>query len=143
MKQFLLMAVCCFFSAIVFAQPAPRPLTVKGTVIDSATKTPVGYATVSLIDAATKLSVRGGLTKDDGTFELKTVTGKTYQLTVASVGYGNKIIKITGGDEEVNVGRIVLSPAKNQLKEVSITALKPVVKQEIDRLTYDVQADPE
>ncbi|MCO5945987.1 outer membrane beta-barrel family protein [Mucilaginibacter flavidus] len=143
MKHFLLMAVCCCISAIVFAQPAPKPLTVKGTVIDSATKTPVGYATVSLIDAATKQAVRGGLTKDDGTFELKTVTGKTYQLTVASVGYGNKIIKITGGDEEVNVGRIFLSTAKNQLKEVSITALRPVVKQEIDRLTYDVQADPE
>jgi len=137
------MAVCCYFSAIVFAQPAPKPLTVKGTVIDSATKAPVGYATVSLIDAVTKQSVRGGLTKDDGTFELKTAAGKTYQLTLASVGYSNKVINVTGADEEVNVGNIVLSPVKNQLKEVSITALRPVVKQEIDRLTYDVQADPE
>lgn len=137
------MAACCFFSAIAFAQPAPKLLTVKGTIIDSATKAPVGYATVSLLDAVTKQAVRGGLTKDDGTFELRTVTGKTYQLSVASVGYSNKVIKIAGNNEEVNVGSVMLSPAKNQLKEVSVTALRPVVKQEVDRLTYDVQADPE
>jgi len=143
MKRLLLMALCCYLSATVLAQPAPQTLTVKGTAIDSVTNKPVGYVTVALQDALTKKPVRGGLTKDDGTFELKTVTGKTYQLTLASVGYKDKIIKITGSEAEINVGNIVLSPAKNQLKEVSVTALRPVVKQEIDRISYDVQADPE
>ncbi|MDB4920150.1 outer membrane beta-barrel family protein [Mucilaginibacter sp.] len=143
MKRLLLMALCCYLSATVLAQPAPQALTVKGTAIDSVTNKPVGYVTVALQDAMTKKSVRGGLTKDDGTFELKTVTGKAYQLTLASVGYKDKIIKITGDETEINVGNITLSPAKNQLKEVSVTALRPVVKQEIDRISYDVQADPE
>ncbi len=143
MKQLLLIALCCYLSATVLAQPAPQTLTVKGTAIDSVTNKPLGYVTVALQNAVTKQSVRGGLTKDDGTFELKAVMGKTYQLTFASVGYKSKVVKISGSNTEVNVGNIILSPAKNQLKEVSITAVKPIVKQEIDRISYDVQADPE
>jgi len=41
------------------------------------------------------------------------------------------------------LGRILVSPAKNSLKEVSVTAVKPIVRQEVDRISYDVQADPE
>ncbi|MDP9081144.1 MAG: TonB-dependent receptor [Bacteroidota bacterium] len=143
MKHFLLIALCCFLSIAALAQTTPKSLTVKGTAIDSVTNKPLGYVTVALQDAVTKKSVRGGLTKDDGTFELKAEQGKAYQLTLASVGYRSKVVKVTGRSEEINVGNIILLPAKNQLKEISITAVRPIVKQEIDRISYDVQADPE
>ncbi|MEP6613981.1 MAG: outer membrane beta-barrel protein [Mucilaginibacter sp.] len=143
MKKLLLLAFCWFLHATVMAQPAPPPLTIKGTAIDSATNKPVGYVTVVLLDAKTQQSVRGGLTKDDGTFELKTVAGKEYQLTFASVGYKNKTIKIAGTDAVVNLGNVLLSTASSQLKEVSIVAVRPIMKQEVDRISYDVQADPE
>src|ERR1700749_2388849 len=112
MKRLLLMALCCYFSATVLAQPSPQTLTVKGTAIDSLTNQPIGYGTVALLDAGTKKSVRGGLTKDDGTFELKAFVGKSYLLTFASVGYQPKTIKITGKDAEVNLGRILIGTSK-------------------------------
>jgi ferric enterobactin receptor len=31
----------------------------------------------------------------------------------------------------------------NNLKEVTIKADKPIIKQEVDRITYDLQADPQ
>ncbi|HEY9196864.1 MAG TPA: TonB-dependent receptor, partial [Mucilaginibacter sp.] len=40
-------------------------------------------------------------------------------------------------------GKIYISATSKQLGEVNITAVRPVMKQEVDRLTYDVQADPE
>ncbi|MDB4901713.1 MAG: TonB-dependent receptor, partial [Mucilaginibacter sp.] len=46
-------------------------------------------------------------------------------------------------DAEVNVGKVFLSASSNALKEVSVTAVRPILKQEVDRITYDVQADPE
>ena len=82
MKTFLLLILCCYLSVTVFAQTTPSTLTVKGIVIDSATNKPLGYTTVVLLDAKTQQSVKGGLTKDDGGFELKSVVGKPYQLTV-------------------------------------------------------------
>ncbi|MDO3642108.1 TonB-dependent receptor [Mucilaginibacter sp. L3T2-6] len=143
MKRLLLMAMCCCLSAMVSAQTASQLLTVKGTAIDSATNQPVGWATVALLDASTKKSVMGGLTKDDGTLELEVARGKSYLLTIASVGYMPKTVAISGDIAVVNVGKVLLSPARNALKEVSVTAVKPIVKQEIDRISYDVQADPE
>ena len=143
MKKLLLLAFCCYLTATVQAQTTPQTLTVKGVAIDSSTNKPLGYATVILLDAATQKSVKGGLTKDDGSFELKSVIGKPYQLTIATVGYANKVIKISGTAADVNVGNVSLSPSSNTLKEVSITGVRPIMKQEVDRISYDVQADPE
>ena len=143
MKKLLLLAFFCCLQAISLAQTTPQTLTVKGTVIDSVTNKPLGYVTVALQDAQTQKSVKGGLTKDDGTFELVSILGKAYQLTLASVGFKSKTIKISGTDAIVNVGKILLSAASNQLNEVSITAVKPIMKQEVDRISYNVQNDPE
>lgn len=143
MKKLLLLAFCWFLSVAVMAQSAPQLLTVKGIAIDSATNKPAGYVTVVLLDAKTQQSVRGGLTKDDGTFELKAVMGKEYLLTFASVGYKNKTINITGADAVTDVGNVLISTASSQLKEVSVVAVRPIMKQEVDRISYDVQADPE
>jgi outer membrane receptor protein involved in Fe transport len=143
MKKLLLIAICCYLSATVLAQTATQMLTVKGTAIDSATNKPLAFATVVLLDAKTQQSVKGSLTKDDGSFELKSVMGKAYQLTVASVGYKNKVISITGTEADINVGKLFLSASSNSLKEVSVTAVRPILKQEVDRISYDVQADPE
>ncbi len=143
MQKFLLLVFFCCLSTIISAQTAPQALTVKGITIDSATNKPLGYVTVALVDAATQKSVKGGLTGDDGSFELKSVTGKAYQLSFVSVGYKNKIVNISGADAIVNVGRVILSPSSSQLKEVSVTAVKPLMKRDVDGITYDVQADPD
>jgi hypothetical protein len=147
MRKLLLLAFCCSLSAIAMAQtqpPAPTQLlTVKGTTIDSAANKPLGYVTVALLDAKTQQSVKAGLSKDDGYFELKAAAGKTYQLSFVSVGYKSKIVNITGTGTDVNVGKVLLQVSNNQLNEVSITASKPLMKQEVDRITYDVQADPD
>jgi outer membrane receptor protein involved in Fe transport len=143
MKKLLLLAVCCIMITSVKAQTVLPALTVKGIVMDSIANKPMGYVTVVLQDAKTQQSVKGSLTKEDGSFEVKSVTGKSYQLVFASVGYKNKTISISGTDADVNVGKVFLSVSSNQLKEVSVTAMKPLMKQEVDRISYDVQADPE
>jgi outer membrane receptor protein involved in Fe transport len=144
MKQFLLTLVCCYFSVLAFAQtPAINTVTVKGVVIDSAASKPLGYVTVVLQDATTKTSVKSSLTKDDGSFELKVAEGKTYQLAVAFVGYASKTIPVKINGNVADLGKIYMSASSKQLGEVNITAVRPVMKQEVDRLTYDVTADPE
>jgi len=145
MRQPLLLAFLCCLSAIAVGQtqPSPQMLTVKGIAIDSAANKPLGYVTVALLDAKTQQSVKAGLTKDDGSFELKGPTGKTYQLTFVSVGYKNKVVNIAGGGVDVNVGKVFLSVSSKQLNEVSVTATRPLMKQEVDRISYDVQADPD
>jgi len=143
MKELLLLAFCCGLTAAVLAQSTPQALTVKGVAIDSATNKPLGYVTVTLQDAATKQSIKAGLSKDDGSFELKAALGKTYQLALVSVGYKSKVVNITSTGPDINIGKILLPVSSNQLNEVSVTAARPIMKQEVDRISYDVQADPD
>ena len=84
-------------------QPAPQLLTVKGITIDSATNKPLGYVTVTLQDSTQK-SVKAGLSKDDGSFELKAVAGKTYQLALVSVGYQSRLVKLSGARPGIQYG---------------------------------------
>jgi outer membrane receptor protein involved in Fe transport len=145
MKQFLLTLLSCYISAICFAQTqnSPTNITVKGSVIDSALNKPLGYVTVALQDATTHTPVKSTLAKDDGSFELKAPDGKTYQLVVAFIGYATKVLPVKLTGNEFNAGKILLAPSSKELKEVTVTAVRPTLKQEVDRLTYDVTADPE
>ncbi|QHS54303.1 TonB-dependent receptor [Mucilaginibacter sp. 14171R-50] len=142
MKIFLL-AVLGFCTTLTFAQSPVQNITIKGLVIDSAINKPLSFVTVALTDAASNAPVKSMLTKDDGTFELGGVPQKRYKLALVYMGYGTKVIDIPGDKKMVDVGSVLLAATHNQLKEVSVVAARPLMKQEVDRLSYDVQADPE
>src|ERR1700742_2674960 len=108
MKKILLLAFCCFLSATVMAQTPTTMLTVRGMALDSVTKQPVSFVTAALEDAGTKVPIRSGLTKDDGTFELKGPAGKSYLLALVFVGYNTKEIIIPATGIDVNLGKILL-----------------------------------
>jgi len=143
MKLFLLAFICCFFSITAFAQNATQSITVKGIAIDSAINKPLGYVTVALQDAATNSPVKSNLTKEDGTFELKAPAGRSYKLALVFVGYKSKILALKGNGNVFDFGKIEMQTASNQLKDVVITAVKPLSTQEVDRISYNVAADPE
>ena len=143
MKAFLFLLLFVSISFLSIAQNAPINLTVKGIAIDSVSKQPLGYVTVALQDAKTNTPVKSNLTKDDGSFELKAPAGKSYTLVLAFVGYQSKVLPITGANNAIDAGKIMMQASTNQLKDVVITAVKPLMTQEVDRISYNVAADPE
>jgi outer membrane receptor protein involved in Fe transport len=143
MKKLILITIAVCFSFTLSAQNSPKTVTIKGTTVDSLTKKPLDFVTAALQDAKTKLPVKSTLTKDDGSFELTAPAGKSYQLVLAFVGYNTKLITITDTLGNTDAGKIILSASNKTLNEVSISAVKPLMKREVDRISYDVQADPE
>jgi hypothetical protein len=131
---------------IMAQTPQPKGL-IKGMLIDSANNQPLAFVTVVLKDAKTSQAERSVLSKDNGSFEILAPINKAYQLVFAFIGYKTKTVNVPafaiGDKPSVNMQRILLSPTNGQLKEVAITDFKPLMKQEVDRITYDVQADPE
>ncbi|MEO7211424.1 TonB-dependent receptor [Mucilaginibacter sp.] len=142
MRKLLLAAFGCFLCAVSFAQTSQPTITVKGIVIDSAVNKPLGYVTIALSDIATNAPVKSSLSKDDGSFEFGNLPAKAYKLSLISVGYKTNVIELKSAGT-VNLGRLMMAPSSHQLKEVSVTADRPLMKQEVDRLSYDVLADPE
>ncbi|WCT12990.1 TonB-dependent receptor domain-containing protein [Mucilaginibacter jinjuensis] len=139
MKTYLsLLALLC----LGFYASAQSTQTIRGVILDSLKKQPMGYVTVALRHTKTNLPVKSMLSKDNGSFEFTGLPMKSYQLVLASVGFKNKVIDIDSTKKVINLGEIQLAASTSSLNEVSVTAVRPIVKQEVDRIAYDVQADP-
>jgi hypothetical protein len=125
------------------AQTVKSKIIVKGSVVDSVTARPLMYVTIALQDMKSRLSVKSALSKEDGSFEISGKNDKTYELVFTFTGYMNKTIQIINEGSEINIGKIILSPTGKHLKEVTVTGVRPVIKRQIDGISYDVTADPE
>ncbi|WP_207428170.1 outer membrane beta-barrel protein [Pedobacter sp. SYSU D00535] len=137
-----------FFSFLfivpAYSQSSNPTYQIKGAVVDSASGKALEYVTVALKSADNK-PVKTALTSTKGTFSFANLQKGTYKLNIISVGYRgiSKEVSLDGSSTSYDAGSLRLAAQQNQLNEVSITADRPLVKQEIDRIAYDVQADPE
>ena len=141
-ELFLIFAFLVTAVHSICAQTLPGTLKIEGRIIDSANSKPMDLATVALKKESGE-AIRSVLTKSDGTFLFDKLVAGSYRVVIASIGYNNKTITIELKEVAVNLGSIVLSARTTSLKEVVVTADRPIIRQEVDRIVYDIQADPE
>ena len=115
---------------------------ISGVVLDSVNKKPLTYATIILKNDK-NIEINSVLTNNDGVFKIDKLTNGSYRLVLVNVGYQNKSVAVTLDNSSKNLGNLYLSPSPTQLKGVTISAERPLIKQEIDRISYDLKADPE
>ena len=118
--------------------------TVSGIVIDSVTKKPVDYATVSLFKAGATTPFSGGLSDEKGAFRITNVPAGTYRLQVNYIGYDVKNVGglvLAPGKLDRNIGRIIISPGANLLEAVQITGQQALIENKIDKLVFNAEKD--
>ncbi|HEY4934986.1 MAG TPA: carboxypeptidase-like regulatory domain-containing protein, partial [Puia sp.] len=142
MKALSLTALLSWLLCHAWAQTNNPLIHLKGTVVDSSTGKPLAYATLVLQNSKTKDPVKNLISKDDGSFELSATDSLDWLLVIAFTGYDNKTIPISRG-QSVDLGLVSLKLSGKQLNEVSVIAVKPLIKRDLDGITYDVSADPE
>lgn len=116
-----------------------------GAVTDSVGE-PEIYATVRVYAASDSVkTVSLGTTDDSGAFSQALPSAGNYRLTVASVGKAliEKSFEVSAKSPVADTGTLVVRSATNELGEIEVVAQRPLVSREIDRLGYDVKADPE
>ncbi|WP_121808126.1 beta-sandwich domain-containing protein [Mucilaginibacter kameinonensis] len=123
---------------------AQTQLQVKGIIADSVSKAPLPLITVRLKNAANE-TLMVAATKEDGSFSFTAVQAANYTLLVNAIGYSSKTIALdlTHQQKTMELKPVYLSDAMTNLKEVTITAEKPIIRQKADRIIYDLKADPE
>jgi outer membrane receptor protein involved in Fe transport len=117
---------------------------ISGTVIDSITKAPVDYASVSLYKMNSTKPLNGVLTDATGNFKLNEIQAGTYTVTISFIGYNDKTIKsvtTTDAKLDIEIGKVVLSPGTNSLKEVVVVGKTQQVTNKIDKIVYNVEKD--
>jgi hypothetical protein len=140
---YLLLLIILALSAIRSAKAQTPEGQVSGMVTDSVTHKAPDFITVILKTGTTP--IKSTITKTDGSFAFAGLKPLKYTLTLSAIGYQPKsmIADLSGGSQKISLGTILVSSQSKQLKEVAILADKPIIKQEVDRISYDLQADPE
>ena len=117
-----------------------KPYSVTGRLTDAATGKALEYATASLLDGDGH-AVVSTVSSVEGYFTLRVQRAGTYRFYVSLVGYKPLLKDITLSDNPSDIGTLAVQPGV-EIDDVVIEA-KTLVKREIDRIVYDVSADPE
>src|SRR5579859_196041 len=145
MKPLLLILSLSMASLTLLAQPPVDVATGKitGIVQDSTNNQGVEFATVALIDPATRKPINGEVCDDKGKFTLSRIPAGSYLVTISFIGYATKTIKvqITDKKNDVNLGNIKLNPEAKLLKAVEIVGQKVLIEEKVDRTVYNAEFD--
>ncbi|WP_199121387.1 TonB-dependent receptor domain-containing protein [Pedobacter sp. ASV28] len=116
---------------------------ISATILDSLTKQPIEYATVSLVKIKDNKAVNGGVTDAKGKITLQNVAPDEYKFIVGFIGYKAKniVVKTTPEKPDHNAGTLYLGGSANTLNEVTIEGKKNIIENKIDRMVYNAEAD--
>ncbi|HYG37137.1 MAG TPA: TonB-dependent receptor [Cytophagales bacterium] len=117
--------------------------TISGIVIDSATRQPVPFATITLSDPTTKKPVDGTICEENGKFSLAKVSEGNYLVIISFIGYKPKTLTVTvdSKKDEIELGTVLLSPAIEVLKEITIEGQRSLIEEKVDRTVYHAEGD--
>ncbi len=126
-------------SATVMAQTT----TVKGTVTDKTLGEGEPFATIRIYkQGKTDKAVAMFLTDKDGAFSHEVEGKGSHDLVVSSIGKADLHQTITLGEKTVlDLGTLTLSDDAKTLSGVEVVAQKPLVKMDVDKMSYRVEDD--
>ncbi|MDR3061400.1 MAG: TonB-dependent receptor [Dysgonamonadaceae bacterium] len=119
-------------------------VTVKGQVVDSISQESIPYVTLKISESGNPAKVIKLLSTDaDGKFNVILNQPGKFDLHTQTIGKGLAIIpfEVTGKEKAIDLSKINLSDT--QLGEVVVTAIKPLVAVDLDKITYNMQEDPD
>ena len=139
------MFICVLLlSVIVSAQPAKelRDGTVSGRVIDASLNQPLPYVNV-IIKTTANQTITGGITKDDGTFEIKSIPEGDVVVSIQYIGFKTiaKTVSIGKNGYDIALGDIMLEEDVASLDEVTVVAEVTTIQQKVDRKVINVGKD--
>ncbi len=121
-------------------QGRPQPIKITGTVLDKDTNEPLEYATLVLQSIRNPERVTGGITDENGKFEVETFPGK-YNVRVEYISYVTYDLKEQTLRESTDLGIIKLAIDVAQLEEVEVVGERTTVELRLDKKVYNVGQD--
>ena len=101
---------------------------------------PLAFANVLLLKKADSTLVKGEIVPENGKFAFSNIKNGEYLLTVSMIGYQkvfSKAIKIDNISEQT-IEPLIAQTIESNLKEVLVSAKKPLFEQQVDRLVVNV-----
>ena len=126
----------------IVAQVSPKTM-VKGTIFDSTSASPLGYASVRIYSSDSKKLVNGNLATDSGYFEIEMDYG-SYYAEIEFMGYESYLsggFSISKDNPVKDMGIIRLKHKAGTLSEVVVHSEKSTMQLALDKKVFNVGAD--
>lgn len=120
-----------------------QKISVSGIVVDQENGSPMQFVNVVLLNSADSSIVTGGLSDENGAFRLANINKGEYLLRCKFIGYDElyKSLKLTGGERQLELGVIEISPSGFTKNEVVIEVERPLMETSIDKRIFNVDED--
>lgn len=121
------------------------PYSVSGVLCDSTTHQAEAFATVRLLQLPTKKPVKAVLTQADGSFRITAPRAGRYLFEVVSMGKEpiRQTLSFDATTKSVKMDTLYIKEYDASLGVAEVVAQRPLVKAEIDKMTYSMAEDPD
>lgn len=147
MKKSLLWCLTALFLHSFANASIPRKNTEKtgsisGIVLDADLKQPLPYVNIIIKNTSGDI-ITGGITQNDGSFEIEKILEGNMLLNIQYIGYKtySKNITIGNGNYKINLGNILLEEEAEGLDEVTVVAEVSTIQQKVDRKVITIGKD--
>lgn len=114
---------------------------ITGQAVEQNSGKSIPYATVTLQTDSAKL-VKKISCDVSGKFTVPVNVKRKYTLLLTALGYAEAKVAVEVTDAKADVGKVVMAEG-TLMKTVTIEAQKPLVKVDVDKITYSIEADPD
>lgn len=141
-------SVILLFSTLLSDAQAPKRLAapafaIKGQLLQSSTSGPVEFATVSVFNASDSTLSTGGLTDENGVFNIPTKPG-AYYLRIQFMGFEDVLIsdiKIDGKNKVYDTGKVMIKEDQTLLDEVVVQGERTQMELTLDKKVFNIGKD--
>lgn len=139
-KLYFVFFVYIIFSPLYSQNKTPIFHTVKGTVVDSSTNTPLEFATISFQEKSEGIIPIGTITDEKGNFKISVPKG-IYDITIEYLSFKPTKLTAVFVHKDLNLNKILLSISAENLNEILVTGTNKTVLIKLDRMVYFADKD--
>ena len=135
----ILLIICCAACLPALAQPG----NMAGRILDSNSRQPIEYATISLVDNVTGKILTGAVSNAKGFFSMDVPKTGTYSITAEAIGFRTKNLPARSFDKNKiqDLGSILLSQKASGLQAVTVTGGQKLIDNKIDKMVFNAEKD--
>jgi outer membrane receptor protein involved in Fe transport len=121
-------------------KPSSSKIILTGNIVESNSKKPLEYATITLKNTSNPKLIFGGITDNKGDFSIEATAG-TYDIVFEFISFKSFTISQKKLTSNINFGKISLEEDFTQLNEVVVRSEKTTVEIKLDKKVYNVGKD--
>jgi len=114
---------------------------ITGQAVGKSSEKAIPYATLILQDEHAKV-IKTLSSDASGNFTIDVNAKGKYKLTLTAFGFMNTSLSVEISELKTDVGKVKMEEGVT-LKEVAVVAQRPLVRVEVDKITYNVESDPD